>query len=355
MHSDQFVKTSDFDYDLPESQIAYHPPAERDGGRLLVLNPNSKENEHHTVKDLPKVLPGNAVLVLNDTKVFKARLQAMRTTGGQVEVLLIRPHDTDELSCRFEVLTKSNRPLKVGDALDISGVPATVKSKGEQGEAILNIALPLHELFQHTAAVGEVPLPPYIKRRPVPEDVERYQTVYAAYNGSSAAPTAGLHFTDALLKEIQRMGVETVSVTLHVGPGTFRPVKAERLSDHRMDKEEYILTEEAVSKINRAKTEGRPIIAVGTTATRALEGAFAAKGLLEAGSGFTELFITPGFQFQVVDGLITNFHLPKSTLLSLVSALAGRDRILSAYAEAVAKQYRFYSYGDAMFILPRNR
>jgi S-adenosylmethionine:tRNA ribosyltransferase-isomerase len=203
--------------------------------------------------------------------------------------------------------------------------------------------------------VGQVPLPPYIKRAPEPEDVERYQTVYATKDGSSAAPTAGLHFTKALLDEIRARGVETASITLHVGPGTFRPVKTEFLKDHRMDREEYILTEDTVSRIARAKSENRPVIAVGTTATRALEGAFAARGCLEAGAGFTELFITPGFQFNVVDGLITNFHLPKSTLLSLVSALAGRERILSAYGEAVEKKYRFYSFGDAMIILPRHR
>ncbi len=355
MPNDRPLKTADFDYELPESLIAYHPPKERDGGRLLVLDPNGAENLHSSIKDLPSHLPRGAVLVLNDTKVFKARIKAARPTGGVVEVLLIRPHDADVRSCRFEALTKSNRPLKIGDALDLVGLQATVKEKGPNGEVILDIACPLHELFAHAMRVGEVPLPPYIKRAPVQEDMERYQTVYAVHDGSSAAPTAGLHFTDKLLCEIRNLGIETASVTLHVGPGTFRPVKAELLCDHRMDREEYILTEETVSTLIRAKSEGRKVIAVGTTATRALEGAYQAKGALRPGRGFTELFIKPGFEFQVVDGLITNFHLPKSTLLSLVSALAGRERILSAYAEAVARQYRFYSYGDAMFILPRRR
>lgn len=321
----------------------------------MVTDPDSSVNVHAQIRDLPEHLPGNALLVLNDTRVIKARLRAERPTGGAVEVLLIRPQKSDEHSCRFEALTRSNRPLKIGDALHISGVGAEVVSKGEQGEAVLDIHLPLHAFLQHAARVGEVPLPPYIKRAPEPSDVERYQTVYASLDGSSAAPTAGLHFTKDLLYEIQARGTETVSVTLHVGPGTFRPIKAEHLKDHRMDKEEYILSENAVSRILRAKSENRPVIAVGTTATRALEGAFAARGRLEPGAGFTELFITPGFEFNIVDGLITNFHLPKSTLLSLVSALAGRERILSAYAEAVEKKYRFYSFGDAMLILPRRR
>ena len=345
-------KTSDFDYALPESLIAFHPSSERDVSRLMVLGPNRTEIGHAVFRDLPDLLPKRALLVLNDTRVIKARLHAVRPTGGAVEVLLVRPRGAAEYSCRFEALTRANRPLKEGDTLDISGVGASVVSKGSLGEAVLEIHLSPADFLHHVSRVGEVPLPPYIKRAAEPEDVERYQTVYAAQDGSSAAPTAGLHFTESLLHEIRARGVEIAAVTLHVGPGTFRPVKTEYLREHRMDREEYILSEETVSKIHRAKTEKRPIIAVGTTTVRALEGAFAAQGSLVPGPGATELFITPGFQFNVVDGLITNFHLPKSTLLSLVSALAGRERILSAYAEAVAKQYRFYSYGDAMLILP---
>lgn len=349
----QYWKTSDFDYDLPESFIAYHPPPQRDGGRMLVLQASGPAPLHARILDLPEYLPRNALLVLNDTRVIKARLEALRPTGGAVEVLLIRPQESTEYSCRFEVLTRSNRPLRIGDPLDLAGVGAAVLSKGEQGEAVLDIHLSLPEFLQHAARVGEVPLPPYIKRAVTPDDVIRYQTVYAAHDGSSAAPTAGLHFTESLLDEIRSRGVETAAVTLHVGPGTFRPVKVEHLKDHRMDREEFTLGEAAVTKILRAKAEHRPVIAVGTTAVRALEGAFAARGCLEPCTGYTELFITPGFTFNVVDGLLTNFHLPKSTLLALVSALAGRERILSAYAEAVRHQYRFYSYGDAMFISPK--
>ncbi len=353
LHSGTDLKTADFDYELPESLIALHPSDERDGSRLMVLDANGIDR-HAAFRDLPEFLPARALLVLNDTRVIRARLQATRPTGGAVEVLLVRPLESAEYSCRFEALTRANRPLKVGDPLDIAGAGAVVVSKGEQGEAILDVNLSLSDFLKHVSRVGEVPLPPYIKRATEPEDIERYQTVYAAHDGSSAAPTAGLHFTDALLHEIRARGIETARVTLHVGPGTFRPVKAEYLRDHRMDKEEYTLGEQAVEKITLAKAEGRPVIAVGTTSVRALEGAFAAQGYLAPGSGFTSLFITPGFQFNVVDGLITNFHLPKSTLLSLVSALAGRDRVLTAYAEAVANRYRFYSYGDAMFIPPKS-
>ena len=352
-HNPRDWKTEDFDYELPESLIAFHPPETRDGGRLLVVAPASDRFLHAAVRSLPDHLPENALLVLNDTRVIKARLEAVRPTGGAVEVLLVRSLGSGPHSCRYEALTRSNRPLKIGDSLDISGVGAEVVSKGVQGEAGLEIHLPLHEFLKHADRVGAVPLPPYIKRAPEPSDTERYQTVYATIDGSSAAPTAGLHFTRSLLDKVRARGVETASVTLHVGPGTFRPVKTEFLKDHRMDREEYTIPEATAAKILRAKAEERPVIAVGTTATRALEGAFAEHDSIAAGTGFTELFITPGFQFHVVDGLITNFHLPKSTLLSLVSALAGRERILAAYKEAVAQKYRFYSYGDAMLILPR--
>ncbi len=346
------LKTSDFDYELPESLIAYHPPSERDGGRLMVLKNNSKTILHKHIVDLPELLPQNALLVFNDTRVFKARLEAVRPTGGAVEVLIVRMKDSDEISCRIEALVKANRPIKLGDILNISGVSAVVQEKQPSGEVILNIELTADKVRELASHVGAVPLPPYIKRKPIPEDIERYQTVYAKHDGSTAAPTAGLHFSDSLIKKVLSRGIEIAFVTLHVGPGTFRPVKTEFLEEHKMDKEEFIISEQAVLAINRAKANSRPVIAVGTTSVRALEGAYACKGKLEAGIGFTELFISPGYKFRVTDGLITNFHLPKSTLLSLVSAMAGRERILSAYQEAVEKKYRFYSYGDAMFIEP---
>jgi S-adenosylmethionine:tRNA ribosyltransferase-isomerase len=220
---------------------------------------------------------------------------------------------------------------------------------------VLDVDVPFDALRDHLEVHGKVPLPPYIRRAPEPEDAVRYQTVYAANDGSVAAPTAGLHFTDALLDEIRARGVETAFVTLHVGPGTFRPVVVEDIGDHVMESESYVLTADVVDQIDRAKTEGRPVMAVGTTVTRALEGAFQAEGELLPGGRETDLFIKPGFEFKVIDGLMTNFHLPRSTLLCLVSALAGRERILGAYEEAVARQYRFYSYGDAMLIMPQKR
>lgn len=309
--------------------------------------------EHHHVVDLPFLLPKGAVLVVNDTKVIKARLSGQRPTGGVVEVLLIRPLSDDGDTCRFTVLLKANRPIKVGDMIDCFGAQLTVIEKRDRGEADVAVKMPLTPFMDLVETHGAVPLPPYIRRAPEADDRERYQTVYAVHDGSVAAPTAGLHFTPKLLEAIQKQGVAVAKVTLHVGPGTFRPVSAEKLADHRMDKEAYALNEAAVTTIQAAKKEGRPVIAVGTTVTRALEGALAANGRLTEGTGFTDLFITPGFQFRVIDGLLTNFHLPRSTLIALVSALAGREQVLAAYQEAIEKKYRFYSYGDAMLIPPR--
>jgi S-adenosylmethionine:tRNA ribosyltransferase-isomerase len=349
------LQTADFDFKLPEALIASHPPINRDGGRLLVLDPSNGRTEHCRVTDLPSRLPPGAVLVVNDTRVIKARLKGHRPTGGAVEVLLIRPIETDACSCRFTVLLKANRPLKIGDTVDISGVSAKILDKRDRGEADVEMDVPLTRFMQHVETHGAVPLPPYIRRAPNLEDAERYQTVYAEKAGSVAAPTAGLHFTPTLLDEIRQNGVTVVKVTLHVGPGTFRPISTDSLGDHKMDKEAYHLSEETVAILNAAKTEGRPIIAVGTTVTRALEGAFAAKEELLPSEGFTDLFITPGYEFKVIDGLLTNFHLPKSTLIALVSALAGREQVLFAYREAIEKRYRFYSYGDAMLIPPRRQ
>lgn len=348
------LKTDTFDYELPESLIAFHPPKERDGGRLMVLDPETHLNHHRHVTDLPDILPEDALLVANDTRVIKARLRGTRPTGGKAEVLLVRPTEVGARACRYEALVKANRPLKVGDTVNVGGVTIEIVSKGERGEALVEVKSDTETFRSHIRDFGDVPLPPYIRRAAEPEDDERYQTVYAEKDGSVAAPTAGLHFTPELMARIRARGVAVRFITLHVGPGTFRPIASNDISAHKMDREEYVLPDGTVDAIREAKASGRPVIAVGTTTTRALEGAFAARGALSPGHGFTELFITPGFRFNVIDGLITNFHLPKSTLLLLVSALASRERILAAYQEAIERRYRFYSYGDAMFILPRS-
>ncbi len=347
------MKTEAFNYTLPESLIALHPPAERDGGRLMVLDRETDGIRHASIRELPGILPRDALLIINDSKVIKARLRGRRPSGGRVEVLVVSLAPIGENRCRVEALLKANRPVRPGDVIELTGLRATVRSRGERGAAELMVDDSLSGFREHIDQNGEVPLPPYIRRETVPEDEERYQTVYAVRDGSVAAPTAGLHFTDALLGEIRGTGVEIASVTLHVGPGTFRPVVADEIDAHQMDEERYRLEEETVYRILQAKSKGRPVVAVGTTVTRALEGAYQRAGRLVAGEGGTDLFIKPGFDFSVIDGLFTNFHLPRSTLLCLVSALTGRERIMAAYQEAIAKRYRFYSYGDAMLILPR--
>ncbi len=319
---------------------------------MLVLGPGEDTREHREIRDLPQALPKNALLVANDTKVIWARLKGQRPTGGKVEVLLVRAVDGDENSCLFTALAKANRSLRPGHEIDLNGLPAQVVEKDDQGQVTLRIHATQERLFRHLEERGEVPLPPYIKRSWEPEDKNRYQTVYARSEGSIAAPTAGLHFTPALLEKLKEKNIGIAYITLHVGPGTFRPVQSDTIGDHQMDEEQYIIGKDTVEAIQRAKEQRRPVIAVGTTATRALEGSFAKHGTLRPDSGFTDLFIAPGYSFKVIDGLMTNFHLPKSTLLCLVSALAGRESILAAYEEAVQLRYRFYSYGDAMLILP---
>jgi S-adenosylmethionine:tRNA ribosyltransferase-isomerase len=350
------VKTSLFDYELPESLIAFHPPERRDGARLLVLAPASGAFSHSEISDLPSHLPPRCLLIANDTRVIRARLRARRPTGGAVEVLLVRALERGEASCRWLALVHANKPVREGAAIDLGGgIAARVAERRDRGEVVLDIAAPERALLEHAGAHGEVPLPPYIRRAPEAADAERYQTVFARHDGSVAAPTAGLHFTEALLARLREAGHDVRFVTLHVGPGTFRPIAADDLEGHVMDAERYVIPEETAAAIRAAKADGRPIVAIGTTAVRALEGAAQANGGIAAGDGLTELFIAPGFELKVVDGLVTNFHLPKSTLLCLVSALAGRENVLAAYREAVARRYRFYSYGDAMLILPRAR
>ena len=342
-----------FDFDLPPERIAQHPAAERDASRLLVLDRASGEvRAHTTVAALGQFLRAGDLLVANDTRVFPARLIGRRDpSGGAVECLLLRRLDAE----RWEALVHPGQKLKPGKRMLFEGrglvLHGEVLERHFHGRR--TIRLWTEEALDPEAAVdalGHMPLPPYIHRPDSAADRERYQTVFARARGSVAAPTAGLHFTPRLLADLEARGVERVEVTLHVGYGTFKPVHAEQVEDHRVDEEAYEIPEEAAQRISRARGEGRRVIAVGTTTTRTLEAA-AAGGAVIPGRGATSLFIYPGFRFQVVDALFTNFHLPRSSLLMLVAAFAGREPVLNAYREAIARGYRFYSYGDAMLVL----
>jgi S-adenosylmethionine:tRNA ribosyltransferase-isomerase len=337
------VLTSDFDYDLPAASIAQEP-APRGESRLLVLDRSGPER-HARVRDLPRLLRPGDLLILNDTRVIPARLYGRSAGGGRMEILLVEPVGERE----WDALVKPGRRARPGARFEIGeGLDAEVVDKRDDGRHRLRFSEPIEP---HLDRLGHIPLPPYIHRPDTPEDRERYQTVYARNPGAVAAPTAGLHFTSELLREIEAAGIETARVTLHVGIGTFKPVSAGRIEEHRMERERYEIGEETAEAVRRARQAGRRIVAVGTTVVRTLEGAaLAGGGEARAGSGATDLFITPGFQFQVVDALLTNFHLPRSTLLMLVSAFAGRERVLAAYEEAIREGYRFYSYGDAMLL-----
>lgn len=349
------MKTDLFDYELPGELIAFHPSPKRDESRLLVVPPLGGL-VHGGVSSLPDHIPEGALMILNDTRVVPARLRARRPTGGAVEVLLVRMTADGEGASEWLAMCRSNKPLRPGDRLILGGgMSARVEAKGPGGDVDILIDAPPSAVREHMESAGEVPLPPYINRPVEPEDRERYQTVFATRDGSVAAPTAGLHFTPALLRALEERGVGIEFITLHVGPGTFRPIKADSLEEHTMDEEYFVIDERAEWAIAEAVEGGRPVIAVGTTVVRALEGRAAAEGSVTAGAGATEIFISPPFEFRVVDGLMTNFHLPRSTLLCLVSALVGRERILDAYREAVERGYRFYSYGDAMLLLPGKR
>jgi S-adenosylmethionine:tRNA ribosyltransferase-isomerase len=340
------VLTSDFDYELPAASIAQEP-APRGESRLLVLDRTGPERCSR-VRDLPRLLTPGDLLVLNDTRVIPARLYGRSAGGGKMEILLIEPVGGRE----WEALVKPGRRARPGARIEIAeGLAAEVVDKREDGPAHryrLRFSEPIEP---HLDRLGHIPLPPYIHRPDTAEDRERYQTVYARRPGAVAAPTAGLHFTEGLLREIEGAGVEIARVTLHVGIGTFKPVDAERIEEHRMERERYEIGEETAGAVRRAREAGRRIVAVGTTVVRTLEGAaLAGGGEVRAGERATDIFITPGFRFQVVDALLTNFHLPRSTLLMLVSALAGRERVMAAYEEAIREGYRFYSYGDAMLV-----
>ncbi|WP_317302837.1 tRNA preQ1(34) S-adenosylmethionine ribosyltransferase-isomerase QueA [Acidaminococcus timonensis] len=337
------MDVTDFDYDLPQELIAQTPVEPRDSSRLLVMDKNTGELEHRHFYNLPEYLKPGDLLVFNDTRVIPARLHGFKTTGAHVEVfLLTRKNATD-----WEVLVKPGKKLQKGAQIRFSDeLSCEILETTDFGGRIARFHY--DGIFEEILdRLGETPLPPYIHEKL--KDKERYQTVYNRERGSAAAPTAGLHFTKELLKKIKDMGVEEVFVTLHVGLGTFRPVNESKVEDHKMHREFYTVSQEAADAINKAKREGRRIIAVGTTSVRTLESA-GASGVMKAGGNWTEIFIYPGYQFKFVDALVTNFHLPQSTLVMLVSALSSREKILHAYQVAVENRYRFFSFGDAMFI-----
>ena len=339
------MKTSDFYYDLPEASIAQHPVEPRDSSRLLVIDRATGKWEDKVFTDVISYLREGDVLVVNNTKVIPARLIGHRKGfTGEVEFLLLKRLDYTHWRC----IVRPGKKLNVGAEVVFSNeLSARVTERGEEGERTVEFLF--DGVFEDILAkVGAMPLPPYIKEKL--QDNSRYQTVYSKVDGSAAAPTAGLHFTPALLDRIRAKGVKVVEILLHVGLSTFRPVKVENIEEHKMHDEYYEISEAAAAEINAAKAEGRRVICVGTTSVRTLESAADRIGHVVAGSGNTEIFIYPPYTFKMVDGLITNFHLPESTLLMLVSALAGREHILAAYEEAVEERYRFFSFGDAMLI-----
>lgn len=340
------MRLSDFDFDLPEHLIAQHPPQDRSGGRLLVLDNRTDEPAHLAITEIPGLLREGDLLVLNNTRVFPARLFGQKSTGGRVELLVERVLDEKRAYC----LCKASKSPRQGAVIELnSGHQGQVLGRHEDlFEIEFSLSQPLLEYLEEH---GDLPLPPYIERAVDDDDKHRYQTVYASETGAIAAPTAGLHFDQSLLNACTDKGVETGFVTLHVGAGTFQPVRVDDIDEHRMHAEQVIVGESLCRQVRQTKAAGGRVIAVGTTAVRALESA-ALSGVIEPMNSDTRLFLKPGDNFNVVDGLLTNFHLPRSTLLMLVCAYAGKDRMLSAYRCAVENQYRFFSYGDAMLIFP---
>lgn len=340
------MNVKDYDYDLPEELIAQDPLEDRSSSRLMVLDRQTGDVEHRHFTDILEYLHPGDCLVINNTKVIPARLFGVKEdTQAKIEVLLLKRKENDI----WETLVKPGKKAKPGTKLVFGDglLTAEVVDVVEEGNRLIQFHY--DGIFEEILdQLGQMPLPPYITHQL--KDKNRYQTVYAKYDGSAAAPTAGLHFTKELLQKVKDMGVDIAEVTLHVGLGTFRPVKVENVLDHHMHSEFYMVSQEAADKINRAKESGHRVIAVGTTSTRTLEAAADENGRLHETSGWTEIFIYPGYQFKVIDALITNFHLPQSTLVMLVSALAGREHVLHAYETAVKERYRFFSFGDAMFI-----
>ncbi|MBS11294.1 MAG: tRNA preQ1(34) S-adenosylmethionine ribosyltransferase-isomerase QueA [Gemmatimonadetes bacterium] len=340
------MNLSDFDYHLPESLIAQHPSDRRDGSRLMVVDRAAGTVSHHQFTEFVEFVSAGDCLVVNETKVFPARLQGHKPdTGGRAELLLIRP-DSDG---RWIAMARPGRRLREGARIAFEGddTIATIEGILEDGTRAVRFEGDVARLIER---VGDIPLPPYIDREATDADVERYQTVYARTPGAVAAPTAGLHFTPELLASLDGQGVNRANVLLHVGPGTFKPVEVENVSDHKMDAEYYEVSDNAARVVSETKSRVGNVVAVGTTSVRVLESQSNEAGELSVGTGWTDIFIYPGYQFSLVDALLTNFHLPKSTLLMLISALAGRELIAQAYDEAVREEYRFYSYGDAMLI-----
>ncbi len=340
------MDVKDFWYDLPQELIAQDPLEDRSASRLMVLDKVTGEATHRHFRDILEYLRPGDCLVLNNTRVIPARLYGIKPdTGAKVEVLLLKRKENDI----WETLVKPGKKMRPGATVSFGDglLVAEVLSVAEDGNRMIQFHY--EGIFEEILdQLGQMPLPPYITHEL--KDKNRYQTVYAKYDGSAAAPTAGLHFTEELLDKVRAMGAEIAEVTLHVGLGTFRPVKVENVQEHHMHSEYYMISEEAAEKINRTKAAGGRIISVGTTSTRTLESAADEDGHIRPASGWTDIFIYPGYTFKVIDGLITNFHLPESTLIMLVSALAGREHVLAAYEEAVRERYRFFSFGDAMLI-----
>lgn len=337
------MNVSEFNYDLPEELIAQTPVEPRDTSRLLTLDRQTGATKQGTFRDILADVRPDDVWVFNNTRVIPARLYGKRPTGGRVEVLLLHPLGED----RWEVLVRPGKKALPGTALTFdAGMTATVEDRTEFGGRVLKFTYD-GDFYARLDKIGEMPLPPYIHERL--QDRERYQTVYSKTPGSAAAPTAGLHFTPEVMKEIAARGATVCYVTLDVGLGTFRPVSVTEIEAHHMHSETYNVSEETARLINEAKRAGRRIVAVGTTSVRTLEAA-GQSGVVKAGSGATELFIYPGYEFKIVDAMVTNFHLPQSTLLMMISAFAGKDHVFAAYREAVAAKYRFFSFGDAMWI-----
>lgn len=345
------MKLSEFDYLLPEELIAQFPAQKREMSRMLVLDKNTGSIEHQHFYNIVDYLGENDVLVLNNTRVIPARLYAKKATGAHIEIFLLKEVSKN----KWEVLLRPAKRVKPGDVLKVSEeLCVKLIEKYENGKALAELIYE-GDIFEVLDRVGKIPLPPYIERKMTDDeleklDYERYQTVYAKDRGSVAAPTAGLHFTNEILDALKNKGVQICYVTLNVGLGTFKPVNTENIEDHKMDNEAFQISEETAKIISDAKKHGKRIVAVGTTSTRTLETAFQKYGKIVPCKDSSEMFIYPGYDFKVVDALITNFHLPKSTLIMLVSALAGKDKIFAAYKEAIAQNYRFYSYGDCMLI-----
>ena len=340
------MNVKDFYFDLPQELIAQDPLEDRSGSRLLVLDKETGDIEHKKFRDILSYLKKGDCLVINDTKVIPARLFGVKEgTDAKIEILLLKRRENDI----WETLVKPGKKAKIGTVISFGEglLTGTVVDIVEEGNRLIQFSY--DGIFEEILdKLGQMPLPPYITHQL--KDKNRYQTVYAKHEGSAAAPTAGLHFTRELLKEIEDMGVSIAHVTLHVGLGTFRPVKVDEIEDHHMHSEFYVVEEEEAKKINDAKKNGGRVICVGTTSCRTIESASTPEGILKAGSGWTDSFIYPGYEFKILDCLITNFHLPESTLVMLVSALAGREHVLNAYNQAIKERYRFFSFGDAMFI-----